>query len=157
VNTITVRIDRAGAGDGIIAPLHLAGSFSVHRSPQEPGYPTLRPAPQRGSPLDRSASGTPHFAGTLTYGGSLDLSAGDARRGLRLGIPNTDWRAACTLRLNGFDLGARAWHPYIWTAEASALRPGANRYELEVDTDLLGYFEGQRYDPKGDRYLPTPL
>jgi hypothetical protein len=40
-------------------------------------------------------------------------------------------RYAARVRLNGRDLGPRAWGPYRWDI-SDAVRPGANKLEVEV-------------------------
>ena len=40
-------------------------------------------------------------------------------------------RYSAALKLNGRDLGARAWRPFEWNITA-ALRPGDNTLEIEV-------------------------
>ena len=47
----------------------------------------------------------------------------------------------CELKKDGVSLGARAWNPYQWLAEAD----GA--FTLEVASTMLGAYEGSRFLP----------
>lgn len=143
---ITVAVERPG--DGLRAPVHVAGAFAVLL----PGTVPVLDAPRSyGNPLDRRSSGLPFYAGQIRYAGAF--TAKSSPDGIRLRISDSRWRSAVRLTVNGRKLGGQAWHPFEWTVPAELLRQDGNRYELEVLTERQGYFEGQRYDPVLDRYI----
>jgi len=66
-----------------------------------------------------------------TYHRQFTASTAPAGKRVYLEIANVNDYAR--VKLNGKDLGARAWQPYRWEA-TGALKPGSNDLEIEVNT-----------------------
>jgi len=77
--------------------------------------------------LDWSALGQPGFSGAAVYTKSVRLPGGATRIVLDLG----EVCYSARLRINGRDLGARAWRPFRWDITAAVER-GENEISIEV-------------------------
>ncbi|MCL5744371.1 MAG: hypothetical protein M1541_10670, partial [Acidobacteria bacterium] len=69
------------------------------------------------------------YTGTGTYRKEFDRSAGTESGRLFLDLGEV--RYSARVRLNGRDLGARAWRPFRWDI-TDAIRPGPNTLEIEI-------------------------
>ncbi|MCX7656250.1 MAG: hypothetical protein N2Z76_06970 [Treponemataceae bacterium] len=166
LNKLEIRLTSQKEGQGLRAAPHLAGYFSVllPRRDKEKSFgfgkefsssiPTLVPLIKQGVPLELQNYGYPHYAGYIRYGGTFMWAPPNKKElNIQIRIPDSSWRAASHLWINGFDLGRRAWHPFVWHFSSRNLQQGINHYILEVATTRLGYFEGMYYDFQGQRYL----
>jgi hypothetical protein len=73
--------------------------------------------------------GQPGYSGPGTYRKTFRLPPEAKGKQILLDLGEVRYSAA--LKLNGRDLGARAWRPFEWNITA-ALRPGENKLEIEV-------------------------
>jgi hypothetical protein len=76
--------------------------------------------------------GTPSFAGPATYRKQFTAPAGE-----RVFLEIGDVRDYALVKLNGKELGARAWQPYRWEI-TSSLKGGANDLEIQVNATPAG-------------------
>ena len=90
------------------------------------GGPTLPPATNLAS-LAAWSTFDPAFCGTMCYTTTFDAPS-HAITQLDLG----DVRESARVRLNGVDLGCRLLPPYTFDIPAGALKPRANKLEVEV-------------------------
>jgi hypothetical protein len=114
----------------------------------EPAEPILEPGPtlvdlagdwtleingkQMTTPLRPWAElGFPAYSGVARYRKEFTLSSGQLDGKSRLFLDCPDLRYSGRVRLNGVDLGDRAWRPFRWEV-TKALKPGANVLEMEV-------------------------
>ena len=74
--------------------------------------------------------GFPEFMGAGVYRTSFEMPGGAARAERRM-LDLGEVRYSARVRLNGRDLGARAWRPFRWDVTEAA-RPGRNEIEVEV-------------------------
>ena len=79
--------------------------------------------------------GTPSFAGPVSY--RKQFTAAAAPAGKRVFLEIDDVRDYALVRLNGKELGARAWQPYRWDI-TSAMRSGSNDLEIQVNATPAG-------------------
>jgi hypothetical protein len=79
--------------------------------------------------------GSPSIAGPATY--RKQFTAAAAPAGKRVFLEIDDVRDYAHVRLNGKELGARAWQPYRWDI-TSALRSGSNDLEIQVNATPAG-------------------
>lgn len=166
LNKLEIRLTSQKEGQGLRAAPHLAGKFSVllgkmedknsigFGDPGTPTVPTLVPLIKQGVPLEPQSYGYPHYAGYIRYGGTFMWEPQNKKSiNIQIRIPDSRWRAASHLWVNGLELGRRAWHPFVWELSSQHLQKGMNSYILEVATTRLGYFEGMYYDFQAQRYL----
>ena len=76
-----------------------------------------------------SKLGLPGYSGSGTYRKVFRIPPGANGKQVLLNLGAV--RYSATLKVNGRDLGARAWPPFEWNITA-ALRPGENTLEIEV-------------------------
>ena len=139
-NRITLSLSTDSTTGGLSNPLYLTGCFSVSGR-------SLCPFRAEGSVLDRTASGIPHYSGTIRYTFRMD------GRYSRIELPSPAFEDAATLYVNGMKAGTRCWSPYTFQVPDGLMKEKDNVLTLFVDTTLLPLFEGARYDRKEDRYV----
>ena len=127
---------------------------------------TLAFEPDRGAPpsiridhlIDWSTSsdaGVKYFSGMGTYTQTFEASPGWFRKGTHLWIDLGDVKNLAVVTVNGKNLG-EAWHaPYRVDATA-ALKPGANRIEIEVVNAWVNRLIGDQ-QPGATKYAYTDI
>jgi hypothetical protein len=83
--------------------------------------------------------GTQSFAGPATYRKQFTASAAPA--GKRLFLEIADVHDYARVKLNGKELEAHSWQPYLWEV-TNVVKPGANDLEVEVRATAGGRGEG---------------
>jgi hypothetical protein len=85
--------------------------------------------------------GAAGFCGTAVYHKEFDLSREVAGHSADLYLDLGEVKYSARVRLNGRDLGVRAWRPFRWKA-GDALRSGANVLEVEVTNTAANELAG---------------
>jgi len=85
--------------------------------------------------------GAAGFFGTAVYHKEFDLSREVADQSGDLYLDLGEVKYSARVRLNGRDLGVRAWRPFRWKA-GDALRSGANVLEVEVTNTAANELAG---------------
>jgi hypothetical protein len=83
--------------------------------------------------------GASSFTGTADY--HQDFTAAALPAGKRIYLDLGNVHEIASVRLNGQDLGAKAWPPYLWDV-TSLVKPGANSVEVQVQLPALGAQRG---------------
>lgn len=144
INRITLEFETDKTFGGIRNPLYICGNFSVER---KEGLWSLEKWRETGWVKDRTRSGIPFYAGTIFYETWLAQGASEIL------VEDPFWQDSLTVRLNGRELGTRAWSPYRFLVpEDGTGTKAAGRLELAVDTTLLGLFEGETFNVEKHRY-----
>lgn len=149
-NLLEVGVTAARSGDGLRSPLYLAGAHAVGR---QDGAWVLTPPTHRGSLKDLTAAGLRFFSGEVAWKTRVRVVPPPAGTPVDLRIADPDHRDAVRLTVAGRDLGVRAWHPFVWELPADLVAAGDLEVEVLASTTRIGFFEGQRYDAPGDRYV----
>ncbi|RYX81073.1 hypothetical protein EON83_25645 [bacterium] len=139
-NTLAICV-REGAPHrergGLRVPLHLIGNFGVATSVN--GERRLVEPAATSSLFDLDGAHLPHFAGTTRFSKRFAANSFESFDTLTLAHKFEDIVA---VRLNGHELGVRAWSPYEW-----ALPPlgesGEVEVEIAVTNTLLRFLEGR--------------
>lgn len=135
------------------APVELAGPWRVEFPPRL-GAPAVATFDQLHSWADDGEAGVKFFSGTATYVKEFTrpATAGQADRRLFLDLGTV--KNLCRVKLNGQDLGV-LWKPPFRVDVTSALRPGANRLELEVTNLWPNRLIGDQQLPEAQRVTWT--
>jgi hypothetical protein len=92
--------------------------------------------------------GYPAFSGAAVYSREFSIAA-KPEAGVRVFLECPDLRYSGRVKLNGIDLGDRAWRPFRWEI-TQAIRPGTNVLEIEVRNTASAEFTG---DPERRKQL----
>jgi hypothetical protein len=128
-NQVELRFDVQNAMEGLLSPIRIEGAFGVWL---KKGSPVVKPdsvgAVSSKGWLDM---GLAHYMGDGVYRWTERLSADDLAGGNWM-LELDEITDSALLRVNGLDLGTRAWAPWRWSL--SALKPGDNTFELTVSS-----------------------
>ncbi|GGJ00503.1 hypothetical protein GCM10010885_07170 [Alicyclobacillus cellulosilyticus] len=153
-NRLLVLVTAAQDSDGLVDPLYLAGRFGVvYRG----GEPVLTAVPAEVGFSARPLPGLPHYAGTLTLAGTVEIK--DLPDAEVFWLAWDGWPpefAECAeLTWNGVAVGVRPWAPYRWQLLRSFVKQGANPFQLTIRTSLAPLLEGMYFDAKEHRMRPV--
>ena len=128
-NVVEFRFDVKNAMEGLLSSVQVEGAFGVWL---RKGRPVVkREAPGPVSPKGWLDMGLAHYMGDGVYRWTECFSQKEIELG-RLLLELDDVVDSALLRVNGRDLGTRAWAPWRWPL--SGLTPGANLFELTVSS-----------------------
>ena len=88
-----------------------------------------------------SAYGLASYSGTVTYRQRFDLSPSALRKIANSSLDLGEVRYSDKVRLNGQDLGTRAWRPFRWPV-GKVLKEGTNVLEVEVTNTAANELAG---------------
>lgn len=146
-NELAFRVTVYHDWEGVMDAVFLRGAFSLDDE--------LRLI----SPIEKAAfttacpPGAPFYSGVIDWELPFDVAAGAAYAALELeaGTPLVD---CITARVNGRELGTRAFSPYRFPLEAGIIRPGENRLTLTIRNTLVHQYEGRYFDYAAHRLVP---
>jgi hypothetical protein len=102
-------------------------------------------------PLDLSASGLPHFAGTLVL--ERDVALTDETAHLALNAGEERFLDCAEVSLEGRSLGVRCWPPFRWALPEELRGVGEVTVRLEITTSAGAAIEGKRFDMDAGEYV----
>jgi hypothetical protein len=102
---------------------------------------TLNGRPKKGPLKSWSEYGEPGYSGTAVYHKEFVLSGPAAEHARDLYLDLGEVKYSAKVRLNGRDLGVRAWRPFRWPV-AEAITSGANLLEVEVTNTAANELAG---------------
>ena len=121
------RFEPGSAMDGLLTWAYLEGEFDAEAAGP---VPVLTPPAGRDSIKGWQEAGMPHYMGLGRYTWTETLTGEECRIFRDLEFERIVDSAE--LRVNGRDLGRRAWSPWRWPLRG--LRAGVNRFELTVSS-----------------------
>jgi hypothetical protein len=86
--------------------------------------------------------GYPAFSGAVHYRKEFTVTADQLAGKPKLFLDCGEVRYSARVKLNGVDLGDRAWRPFRWEV-SKAIKPGANVLEIEVFNTASAAFTGE--------------
>ena len=143
-NLLTLELSSDLSFGGIRNPLYLMGDFGVFR---EDGLWTLSPfEPQRKASIkDPLSFGIPFYAGRVSFTAIASVLPSQLSCE-QLFIDDPWLEDSVSLTVNGCEAGTIAWSPYRFALPQGCLKPGGNTIEMQLDTTLIGLFEGQHFN-----------
>ena len=116
--------------------------------------PSIR-MPKLTSWTDSSDPGVKYFSGTATYSKTVQAPASWFRPGQHIWIDLGTVRDIAVVKLNGRSAGL-VWAPPYRLDVTGALKPGANKLEIEVTNEWTNRQIGDRLLPVNERILAQP-
>jgi len=123
--------------------------------PAKWGAPASVQMPQLKSWTDSSDPGVKYFSGTATYTKTVQAPASWFRPGQHILIDLGKVRDIAEVKVNGKSAGL-TWAPPYRVDVSAALKPGANRLEIEVTNEWTNRLMGDRLLPVEKRVLAQP-
>jgi hypothetical protein len=123
--------------------------------PAKWGAPASVQMPQLTSWTDSSDAGVKYFSGTATYSKTVQAPASWFRPGQHIWIDLAKVRDIAEVKVNGKPMGL-TWAPPYRVDVSAALKPGANRLEIEVTNQWTNRLMGDRLLPVEKRILAQP-
>ncbi len=141
-NTLAICV-REGAHHsergGLRVPLHLIGNFGVATASE--GTRRLVEPVRFSQFFDLDGAAMPHFAGTTRFSKFLPAATFAGFDALALSARLED---IAQIRLDGVDVGVRAWSPYEWTIPTFEANDNSEvEVEIAVTNTLLRFLEGR--------------
>lgn len=121
-----LRIVSGRMDDNYYLPVAVAAGDFIERDG------VLEPLPEKLPTGPLASAGLAGFAGAVTYSAVVDIPAGKA-------LDVASGNAFTRVRIDGCDLGVRAWEPFVWTIPES-LAGKARRLEITVYTSVMPIF-----------------
>jgi len=123
--------------------------------PAKWGAPASVPMEKLTSWTENSDAGVKYFSGTATYMKTVTVPAALLKPGQRIWIDLGKVRDIAEVKVNGKSAGL-TWAPPYRVDVTSALKPGANKLEIEVTNEWTNRQIGDRLLPAEQRILAQP-
>jgi hypothetical protein len=104
---------------------------------------------------DSAVDGIKYFSGTATYSKTVQAPASWLRPGQHVWIDLGTVRDIAEVKVNGKSAGL-VWAPPYRVDVTAALKPGANKLEIEVTNEWTNRIAGDRLLPADQHILSTP-
>jgi hypothetical protein len=104
---------------------------------------------------DSAVDGIKYFSGTATYSKTVQAPASWLRPGQHVWIDLGTVRDIAEVKVNGKSAGL-VWAPPYCVDVTAALKPGANKLEIEVTNEWTNRIAGDRLLPADQHILSTP-
>jgi len=104
---------------------------------------------------DSTVDGVKYFSGTATYSKTVQAPASWFRSGQHIWIDLGKVRDIAEVKVNGKSTGI-TWAPPYRLDVTAALKPGANKLEIEVTNEWTNRIAGDRLLPADQHILATP-
>ena len=104
---------------------------------------------------DSAVDGVKYFSGTATYSKTVQAPASWLRPGQHVWIDLGKVRDIAEVKVNGKSAGL-VWAPPYRVDVTAALKPGANKLEIEVTNEWTNRIAGDRLLPADQHILSTP-
>ena len=136
-NYLEIYVKANYSWEGLLTPIYLVGDFAV-RSKNDKNI--LEPLGQVGRIGDYQRMGLPNYAGDISY----QFVCKSLKEIHCFRVDDPRFQQSVRLRINGKDLGVKAFAPYIWSVK-DIWKDGENKVEIIASTTRLGYYENQYY------------
>ena len=136
-NYLEIYVKANYSWEGLLTPIYLVGDFAV-RSKNDKNI--LEPLGQVGRIGDYQRMGLPNYAGDISY----QFVCKSLKEIHCFRVDDPRFQQSVRLRINGKDLGVKAFAPYIWSVK-DIWKDGENEVEIIASTTRLGYYENQYY------------
>ena len=150
LNYIDTFVTAAEDWHGLSDPMYLLGNFGVLK---KKGKFVLGKAAGRAIPCAKAVEAYPFYSGKFFFDTSILADTGTAGDSpdnydfFTVELPEKYRIYECTeLTVNGRELGARCFSPYIWQGPASLLKKGKNPVRLTIINTLGNMLEASYYD-----------
>lgn len=148
VNEIEVTVTAHRESDGLRDPMYLLGDFGVNERH------VLTEKPKKARFDSRYIEGFPYYSGGMTFSRDFELETERLPEEFEISFDFADKCTDCLeVKINGENLGVRAYTPYVWNCRRDMVRQGKNHLEL-IRTNTLGnMLDGTYFDYEGHRLV----
>jgi len=139
-NFITIQIEPANLGDGLLDPVRLLGAFSVRFDKETPVLEPLGKEIVVGKSW--TEQGFPYYSGSLTYRKNIYLPASFLNK-KKIMLDCSDVRDILEVEVNGSAVELRLWPPYIVDI-TKYVKQGNNEIKLRVTNSATNIITGKQ-------------
>lgn len=146
-NEIKIEVTAMSESDGVRDPLYLLGSFGVQDLRLTSMPHTARFEPEY-------TKGFPYYSGHLHFKTKAEIQKENLPEVFQLRFDFEDRCLDClSVKINGHDLGIRAFTPYVWECRKEWIREDDNEIELVRTNTLANMLDGTYFDYDSHRLV----
>ena len=146
-NEIKIEVTAMSESDGVRDPLCLLGSFGVQDLRLTSMPHTARFEPEY-------TKGFPYYSGHLHFKTKVEIQKENLPEVFQLRFDFEDRCLDClSVKINGHDLGIRAFTPYVWECRKEWIREDDNEIELVRTNTLANMLDGTYFDYDSHRLV----